>query len=311
LAEADSYAIRKEEVLKMEAADLRKRLLDIVDNVEPNLFLETLSVANQTAHRPKVESRDLAHPRFYWVFKNMDYDQWIAQDSAVLLLSGPTICTLNHVSSHILGLMEEGCFENDRIVLSFFSPDGATRGNMPIGRRDSRAIVTIFVHTLLHQLISSTTVSGMTCISAASDFLSHLLDSIDDPGLLARFGNISLDDTSAVLREFLNIPDGTLWDALGNVLAGGKNLRIVVNVSDNMRGQESNFITAVSEFIGDLRKRTSGLKALLTIGQEDDSRMTLGKLPFIDIHYDKERKGLIVLFLDAPVSNVANKCRVP
>jgi hypothetical protein len=151
----------------------------------------------------------------------------------------------------------------------------------------------------------------MTRISAASDFFSHLLNSNDGPGLLARFENISLDDPSAVLREVLNIPNRTLCDALGNVLAGEKDLRIVVKLFDNMGGQERGFITAVSEFIGDLRKRTSGLKALLTIGPAGYSGMTLGELPFIKISYDEERKGWIVLFLDALVSNVANKCRVP
>jgi hypothetical protein len=207
--------------------------------------------------------------------------------------------------------MEEGRFEDGRIVLNFFSPDGATRGNAPIGRRDSRATVTIFVHTLLHQLIS-TTISGKPRISASSDFLCHLLDSIDDPSsLLARFGNLNLGDPSAVLRGFLDVPDGTLWGALGESLEGKKDLRIVVNVLDNMRGRESDFIAAVSAFIGNLSKRTSGLKALLTIGLVDDSRVTFGELPCIKIRYDKERKGLIALLHNAKVSNLANQCRMP
>jgi hypothetical protein len=137
------------------------------------------------------------------------------------------------------------------------------------------------------------------------------LDSLDSPELLDRFGNISLDDPSAVLREALDIPDEILWDALGKTLEGEKDLQIVVNVPDNMGGRESGFIAAVSTFVGNLSKRTSGLKALLTIGPSDDSGTTLGELPCIKVHYDKERRGLIALCLDINVSNIANKCRVP
>jgi hypothetical protein len=78
-----------------------------------------------------------------------------------------------------------------------------------------------------------------------------------------------------------------------------------------MGGQGNDFIVAVSTFIGRLSERVPGLKALLTTGPVDDSGMTLGELPGIKIQYDKERKGLIALPLDAPVSNVANNCRVP
>jgi hypothetical protein len=147
LAEADPHAVEKEYALKMEAKHLRERLEDIIDQTDPNQFLDTLLVADQKGHNPKIESHDLDHPRFYWVFRNMDYERWFSQDSGVLLLSGPTSCTLDRVSFHVLGLMEEGCFEGDRIVLNFYSPGGATRGNMPIGRRESKATVSIFVHT--------------------------------------------------------------------------------------------------------------------------------------------------------------------
>jgi hypothetical protein len=199
LFEADSYAVLKEVALKKEAKALRERLEDSIGNMDLDQFRATLSVADQTAHRPKVKPRDLDHPRFYWIFKDMDYDQWFAQDSEVLLLSGPTNCALDEVSSHILGLMEEGRFGKNLILLSFFSPDGATRGNRPITRRDSETTGTIFVHTLLSQLISSESVSGKNRISTACEFLTYLLDSIDSPELLVRFKNISGSDTLAII----------------------------------------------------------------------------------------------------------------
>jgi hypothetical protein len=238
LAETDSFAVRKEAALKKEAEDLRERLQDIIDKMDLDRFLETLLVADQRAHRPKVKPSDLDHPRFYWIFKNMDYDQWFAQDSGVLLLSGPTNCALDHVASHILGSMEEGCFGTDRIVLNFLSPGGATMGNKPIrSKRDSEA--TIFVHTLLHQFISSAAVSGESRISTASDFLYRLLDSIDNHELLAHFGGISGDDPSAVVKKVLDIAKRALFDALGNVLEGENDLRIVVNGLDKMRERGS------------------------------------------------------------------------
>jgi hypothetical protein len=311
LAEADSHAMRKEAALSRDAEDLRERLEDTIDNMDLNQFLETLLVADQTVHRPKVEPCELDHPRFYWIFKNMDYDQWLAGGSEVLLLSGPTNCTLGRVSSHILGLMEEGQFGENRIVLSFFfSPDGAARGNRRRRRRDSDPTVTTFVHTLLHQFISAN-VSGKIRGSPATDFLCHLLDSIENLELLERFESIDRDDTLAIIRKVLDIPDRILLQALSKVLEMEKDLGIVVNVSDNMGGQEGEFLTAISTFVRRLSKRALGIRVLLACGLVDDPGMALGGMHCIKIQYDKERKGMISQFPNIRVRNVADKCRVP
>jgi hypothetical protein len=87
-----------------------------------------------------------------------------------------------------------------------------------------------------------------------------------------------------------------------------KDLRIVVNVLDRM---EDGFLTTISTFVGDLSKRTPGIKVLLTCGSVGDPGNTLVGLCCINIQYDKERKGLISRFPNSRVSNVANKCRVP
>jgi hypothetical protein len=75
LAEADSYAMRKEAALARKAKALRKRLEVIIDNIDPDQFLKTLLVVDQTVQRPRVEPLEFDHPRFYWIFKNMDYHQ--------------------------------------------------------------------------------------------------------------------------------------------------------------------------------------------------------------------------------------------
>jgi hypothetical protein len=312
LAEADSYPTRKEAALTREAEDLRERLEDTIDNMDLNQFLETLLVADQTVHRPRVEPRELDHPSFYWLFKNMDYDRWLAGGSEVLLLSGPTSCTLDRVSSHISGLMEGGCFGENRIVLNFFSPDGATRRDRGKKRKlDSEPTATIFVHTLLHQLISSAAASGKNWKFTASGFLGHLFRSIGSPDLLARFEKIRWEDSSAVIGEVLDIPDSILCEALGKVLEKEKEMGIVVNVLDSMRGQGRDFLTAVSTFVERLRERSPGIKVLLTCGSVQDSGKALGGLRCIKVEYDKERKGLISQFPTIRASNVANKCRVP
>jgi hypothetical protein len=298
LAKADSYAMRKEAALAREAKALRKRLEVIIDNMDLNEFLGTLMVADQTVQRARVEPLEFDHPRFYWIFKNMDYHQWFAGDSKVLLLSGPTECTLDRVSSHISGLMEEGRFGKDRIVLNFFSPDGATiGGNRPRRRKQhSGPTATIFTHTLLHQIITSASVSGRTGASTASDFLSHLLGSIENLELLDRFEGFSGGDTLTVIEEVLDVPDMILFEALEGVLETQEALGIVVNVSDNVRGRGSGFLTDVATFVGRLSE-TPGIKVLLTCGPVEDSGKTLGGLDCIKIQYDKERKGLIHNFL--------------
>src|SRR6266849_3212088 len=203
--------------LAREAGVIRKRLEDIIDNMDTNQLLETLSVADQTEYRPRVDPREFEHPKFYWIFKNMDYRRWFAEDSKVLLLSGPTICALDRVSSHISGLMEKGRFGKDRIVLNFFSPDEATGGNRHRRRKQNSGPAVMFVHTLLHQLISSESISGKTRGSVAPDFLYHLVDSIEDQELLDRFGNISRGDALALIGEAFDSPDKILFEALGKV----------------------------------------------------------------------------------------------
>jgi hypothetical protein len=133
-------------------------------------------------------------------------------------------------------------------------------------------------------------------VSTASDFLCYLLDSIRDPELLTRFKNINWGDPLAVMREVLDTTDETLCDALERVLEEENNLGIVANLLGNVRGRGGDFVTTISSFIGRLSEKTTGLKALLTCGPADDSTVTLGELPCIKIQYDKERKGVIILF---------------
>ena len=83
-----------------------------------------------------------------------------------------------------------------------------------------------------------------------------------------------------------------LFKALERFLETQEDLGIVVNVSDNVRGRGSDFLMAVSTFVGYLSE-TPGIKVLLTCGPVDDSGKTLGGLDCIKIQYDKERKGLI------------------
>jgi hypothetical protein len=238
----------------------------------------------------------------------MDYDQWCAGDSNVLLLSGPNDCALDSVSSHISGLMEEGRFGRDRIVLSFFSPKGATREGRPIGGRGSEE--TVFVHTLLHQLISSESESGKPQMSTASDFLRYLLGTIDNFELMARFENVSRGAPLAVIREALKITDRRLFGALGKVLEREEGVGIIVNVLEHMSGGGGNLLTAVSAFIGSLSEETRGIKVLLTCGPMVDAGKALGGLHCIKIQYDTERKGLITISC-TEVRNVANECRMP
>jgi hypothetical protein len=99
-----------------------------------------------------------------------------------------------------------------------------------------------------------------------------------------------------VIEEVLDIPDMILFEALEGVLETQGDLGIVVNVSDNVRGRGSGFLTDVATFVGRLSE-TPGIKVLLTCGPVEDSGKTLGGLDCIKIQYDKERKGLIHNFL--------------
>jgi hypothetical protein len=119
-------------------------LRSTIDSVHLDHFLGLLSVVDQEKHRFTIPSLDCEQPNFYWVFRNMDFEQWrSASCSQVLWLSGPPQCSIHQVSWYVVDLMKNKAADTQHSVLYFFCP--TVRGG--------KSIVAIFVHTLLYQIV--------------------------------------------------------------------------------------------------------------------------------------------------------------
>jgi hypothetical protein len=152
--------------------------------------------------------------------------------------------------------------------------------------------VTVFIHTLLHQFVSS----SVNKMSIVRSFLRTLLKAIfrKEQGPRPKQSDFSREDSSDTrLKKILNASTDTLWDALNVVLDNEQKpeLSIVIDGLDKLKNRKAEFIREVRAFIVHLQERSPKVKALLTSQPQAEIKEVLDGLPYIE--YDKERKGLV------------------
>lgn len=240
-----------------------------------------ISAVDQKEHMATIPSLHCDQPKFYWIFRNMDFQQWDnANCSQVLWLSGPPECSIHQVSSHIV---TKKALKPECRVLYFFCSAAA--------REES--IVSRFIHTLLYQVICCLPVDKK--ISIVRNTLHILVD-----GIFKREGAYNLEIThfggspEIKLSGIVDAPTNALWASLEAVLADeqAKELLIVVDGLDKVRYEQQEFISAVRAFIGHLQQRISKVKILLTSQPRNEIKKELDR--FLSIEYDKERKGCTI-----------------
>jgi len=100
-------------------------LWSTLDGVNLDLFLKMLSAFDQEKHKEKHKSTisplDCDNSKLYWVFRNMDFQQWSSASCPhVLRLSGPPECGIHQASSRIVDIEKEKALEKQHSVLYFF-----------------------------------------------------------------------------------------------------------------------------------------------------------------------------------------------
>lgn len=254
-----------------------------IDNANPDSFLRMLSVIDQEKHNSTIPSLDRDEPKFYWIFKNMDFEQWeqwMTPSSQVLWLSGPPERSIHQVSSYIVDLLKKKSSDTQHFVLYFFCSSASRE----------KSIASVFIHTLLYQTVSYLPPDKK--VSIVRIFLHTLLEAIlkNDPELSRFQGeDITIKKLSAQTKE--------LWDALKTVLDDEpkRELSIIVDGLDEVKHQKGEFIKELRAFIAHLQERNPKAKALLTSRPQAEIKEVFDGLPYIE--YDKERKGSITPYI--------------
>jgi len=264
-------------------------LRSTIDSVNLDQFRRVLSAVDQEEHKSTIPSLDCEQPNFYWIFRNMDFEQWrSANCSQVLWLSGPPQCNIHQVSSYVVDLVKNKASETQHSVLYFFCSTASREASM------EKSIVTIFVHAILYQIIYCPPLDKK--LSVVRNFLHTLIDAIfrskQTPNPVPPpFEEKESPDTT--IKKILNAPANELWDALETILAAEqrRELLIVIDGLDKAKHQKVEFTKGVRELITRLREGTLMVKALLTSRPQAEIKEVLNGLPHIE--YDKERKGSI------------------
>ena len=266
-------------------------VLSIVGAVDSDQLLRHLLAVDQESYKSRTQPSGCGQPKFYWIFKNMDFDRWHrANGMEVLWLSGPADCRISDASSHIVDLAKEPYPEGQHSVLYFFCSTAPR--TIPIALT--------FVSTIVRQLIRC---SPKLKNEITTTFLRTLLDANfgEEPHSNQEVPRFIADDSAeVVVKKILKASSDAYWGALRAVLGIEQEmeLSLIIDGLDKTENQKREFIQGLLVFIENLEERPSTTRVLLTSRPQAEIREILGQLPSIE--YDRERKGLICLIYYFP-----------
>jgi hypothetical protein len=189
---------------------------------------------------------------------------------------------MKEMSSHIIEATKDKAIQPNSSVLYFFCSTATTAQG---------SIATVFAHTLLHQIVCSS--SADKAKSIATTFLRSLLgEHIRQRRRLSRFKEN--DSLSTSVKTILDVPDNDLHRALVEAIrtAEIQELSIIVDGVDITSPGGVVFVQNVYSLVKHMMDIIPKKKfhTLLTCSQNSDLYKTLGSLPCIE--HDQERNGL-------------------
>jgi hypothetical protein len=266
------------------ASVTHERLQSAIESVNPDQFLRMLSVVDQGKHKSTIQPLDHDEPKYYWIFKNMDFERWRSASSQILWLSAPRECSIHQVASYVV----DKALETQQLVLYFFCSTATKK----------EPFIITFIHTILSQIVSSSPLNDK--ISIIRTFLHNLFKMIRKPKRASNQKQMHSkegESSATIVKRILNDPTDELWDALEAVLADYSKqvLYIVVDGLDKAEHGKVEFIRELHAFIERLQERNLKIKALLTSQPQAEIKEVVDKLLYIE--YDKERKGSVVSYV--------------
>jgi hypothetical protein len=242
-------------------------------------------------------------PGLYWIFRNMDFDQWKSDRSEALWLSAPPEHKLHQVASHIVDLAKDPS-NPQHCVLYFFCSAAA-------GKR----LGSVVFGTFLHQLVRRLDYSQRAPIIAV--FLRTLLNAYlarDDVLKGKRWWRENYTPNQIIEKVVASSLGKETVEALKAVLEleqlDIRELSIIIDGLDKaIENHETEFIQDLCALIFHVQRKPWRVKVLLTSRPQDDLKRWLKGLRCIE--YDKERKGLINILSPTFRMHPSNKeCRM-
>ena len=253
-----------------------------MEKVDPDLLLHLLPAVDQESYTSHTQPSNWDQHKFYWIFKNMDFETWHhTNGSEVLWLAGPAECHISGASSCIVDLVKEKPSQTQHVVLYFFCSTAPAKVSF----------ATTFVSTIIHQLACRLPLLKEKITTV---FLRTLLDTIfndqppSDPG---RSHFKTVDSAEATVKNILKAAISGYWSALKAVMKIVQGLSLIIDGLDEVEHRKVEFIRELYVFIKQLGGRPYTTRVLLTSRPEAEIKEILGLLPSIE--YDRERKGLI------------------
>ena len=246
-------------------------------------LLRYLPAVDQEAYKSRMEPSTCDLPKFYWIFRDMDFEQWRSTNTSgvkVLWLSGPAECQISGASSCIVDLAKETYAGAQHSVLYFFCSTAPTE--IPV--------ITTFANTIVHQLSCSPQLKE----KVVSTFLDNLGKKILARPEPERSPFKADDSMEEVVKKVLELSSSeAYWGALRAVadIARDYGLSLIIDGLDKAEQQGYEFIRELDRFIEHLRERPATTRVLLTSRPQAEMKEILGRLPCIE--YDRERKGMI------------------
>ena len=256
-------------------------LLSTISDLDLDQFLPMLCVLDQDRHISTIPSLNYDDPSYYWIFNNLDFQQWNAAKVPILRLSGLPKCNLDQVSSFIVNQERVASSTTDNFVLHFSFSSA-------IGQP---SIISIFVHTILKQMIDCSQIHRRKSIVQV--YLRSLLEVAfqkeADPTWDQR-GFDEQDSPHTTLLNILDPPAIELLTALRIALAvEQRGLSLILGDLDNFELHKNDLNTGLYEFVVYLQQRLPKVKILLTNRTDDYIKKIFDRIPYIE--YDQERRG--------------------
>ena len=210
-------------------------VLSIVGAVDSDHLLSHLPAVDQESYKSRTQPSGCDKPKFYWIFKNMDFDRWHrTNDMGVLWLAGPAECRISDASSHIVDLAKETYLEGQHSVLYFFCSTAPKE--IPIA--------TTFVSTIVCQLVRC---SPELKEKITTTFLRSLVDAIfrEEPRSNPEVPRFRADDSAeVVVEEILKASSDAYWGALRAVLdiEQEMELSLVIDGLDETENKKDEFV---------------------------------------------------------------------
>jgi hypothetical protein len=255
----------------------------------------SIAVDQKDYRSQNITPLDRNQPEHFWVFRNMDFEEWHSTDcSQVLWLSGPPSYNLDQVSSHILDYRNDRATDTGQTVLYFFLSSAVASARRPSN------IDAVLIYSLLHQIVSSLIAEKKSPTSAIEVFIRTLLNQM--PPSNPRWEDSSPD---TVLRNILDgsaVTSEQLWNALKVVMVQDHKRKFLIAI-DGLHITEREIICEIRSSIAYLQERIQ-LKALLTNQTRTDIKEALSGLPCIE--YDKERQGWVASSMQLNQADMLN-----